>query len=628
MIEAGIRVIPLQEDKTPMKGFRWTEEVLSADEFKDLEGYYEKIGIACGKASDNIEVIDCDLKNDPGKEMFNMFIETVAYMNPELLPKLTVQSTINGGYHFIYKCLEIEGNKKLAKNAEGECVFETRGEGGYIVAAPSRGYKLKKDHSFENVQYITADERRLLHFVAKQLDLTPPEELPQIKEARKTGTGLSVFEDYNLNGDCTDIIKESWKYAGTRGQNVFFQRPGSKNKWGASYHVDKKVFYVFTSSSIFDQDKGYNNSQIYTKLKCNGDYKQSYIELKALGYGKDWKPLNEGLDFIKGSEKEPVDYKNFILDVDCDDQYIEDFRNGVIKPGLSFGYSDLDKHLVYKQSDYVLFIGFANVGKTTAILYLLTIICSKYPGQKWLLYVSENFTGMVKIIIMEFYLRMNIKSMGADDLIMGKKFLKDHFVFLNIDEGYTLRDLLSITEQVNAETPLTGVFIDPYSMILEEKSRDSFTYHNEMQNLVHRFKRKTKISPWISIHAISEAARKKDKDGFPVAPGQNDALFGVQFSGRADEVVTIHRLTKHPTRWNETEIHVHKVKETKTGGSPTPEGEPIILTMMPGGFKFINSLNEDPFDSSTYNRLQPNLKFDGNINERIEGKSIEEDVPF
>jgi len=623
LLDSGLRVIPLQADKRPMRGFSWNQDALSIAEFEELSEFYQKIGIACGRVSGGVEVIDCDLKNDPNGLMFSTFVETVKYMNPGLPEKLTVQSTMNGGYHLIYKCEKIEGNKKLAKNKAGECVFETRGEGGYIVAAPSEGYSLAPNHSFATIGYISPEERDLLFFVAKQLDESPIPELPQVKEARKIGTGLSVFEDYNINGDCSQAIEESWKRVGFHNGNIFYQRPGSKNKWGATYHVDKKVFYVFTSSSSFDQDKGYNNSQVYTTLKCGGDYKQSFAELKALGYGKDWKPNENSLGFVAETEKAPIDYKKYILADDVDDKYIDDFRNGLIEPGLKFGFSDLDNHFLYKQGDYVLFIGFANVGKTTVIIYLLTLLCSRYKNQKWIIYASENMTAMIKIIAMEFYVQMTIKSMGESDLANGKKFIKDHFVFINIDEPYTMASILSIAEQYNEESKLTGIFIDPYSMLVQEKNRDSFAYNNEVQNLVHRFKRKTGISPWISIHAISEAARKKDKDGFTVAPGQNDALYGVQFAGRADEVVSIHRLTKHPVRWNESEIHVHKTKDTKTGGKPTPEGEPVILTMLPGGFKFINVLNEDPFDSSTYNRLQPNLKFSGDINERIESNNAD-----
>lgn len=621
--------MPLQADKRPMLGFHWKDEVMSLSDFEDLQGSYEKIGMACGAASGGVEVIDCDLKNDPDKIIFNEFIETVKYMDPDLLPKLCVQGTMNGGFHFVYKCEAIEGNKKLARNTSKECVLETRGEGGYVVIAPSPGYKLKAGSSLTAIPTITAEERELLFFVARQVDRAPMEELPQIKDAKKKGTGLSVFEDYNENGDCSEVIAESWKRVGAHNGNTFYQRPGSKNKWGATYHGGLRVFYVFTSSTEFSQDKGYNNAQVYTLLKCGGDYKRSYAELKALGYGKDWRPDNEGLDFIKDSqEKQEIDYDKFILADDADDEFIRDTRDGKIIKGLSYGFSDLDKHLVYKQGNYELFIGMANVGKTTVIDYLLSILCSKYPSQLWLMFVSENDTGAVKIDLMEFRMKKNLKAMSESELELAKQWIRDHFIFLTIDVLYTLRTILDIATHINETRKLTGLFIDPYSMLAMEKNYNSYDYHGEMQNLIHTFKRKTKISPWISIHAVSEAARKKDKDGFPVAPSQGDALFGIQFAGRADEVITIHRLIKHPERWMDSQIHVHKVKYTKTGGSPTPEGEPIILTMLPGGAEFRNELGEDPFDSGTYNRLQPNLNFSGDVNDRIEGNKVEQDVPF
>jgi len=636
-IASGLRIIPLQADKSPMKGFRWKDDVMTADDFENLDGEWKKIGLACGKVSGSIEVIDCDIKGlSDNKVIFDEFVATVMYMQPDLMPKITVQGTMNGGFHFIYRCEKIEGNKKLSgrlatayelqekPHEKVKTVLETRGEGGYIVVAPSEGYKMKTGCSLTTIQTISPEERDLLFFVARQVDRVPPEELPQVREAKKTGTGLSVFEDYNQNASIEDLIESSgWKRVGAHGGNIFYQRPGSANKWGATYHTEKKVFYVFTSSSEFQPEKGYNNVQVYTTFKCNGDYKKSSAELRSQGYGKDWKPDND-LGFIQSDE--PQNYDKYILADDADDQYIDDTRNGLIKPGLSFGFSDLDKHFVYKQGDYVLYIGMANVGKTTLVCYLLVILCTKYPGHRWLMFTSENATARTKIDLMEFHMQKNIKSMTDDELRQAKQWIRKHFIFLTVDELYTLQILLDVARNEHSKEPLTGVFIDPYSMLSEERGVNGFQYHGECQNKIHIFKRKTGISPWVSIHAHSEAARAKDKDGFPKPPGTNDALHGVAFAGRADEVITVHRLIKHPERWMETQLHVHKVKDTKTGGSPTPEGEPIILRMLPGGAKYENELRESPFDSSTYGRLQPNTLFDGNINERIEPESS--DVPF
>lgn len=627
-IGAGIRVIPLQADKRPMLGFHWKDEIMTADDFENLAGNYEKIGMACGVVSGGVEVIDCDLKNDPDKSIFNEFMGITEYMCPGLLSRLTVQSTMSGGYHFVYKCETIEGNKKLARNSKNECVLETRGEGGYIVIAPSPGYFLKKGNCFTTIQAISTEERELLFYAARQVDRMPIEELPQIREAKKKGTGLSVFEDYNENGNCAEVIEESWKPVGHHGDNTFYQRPGSKNKWGATYHVGKKVFYVFTSSSAFTPDKGYNNAQVYTLLKCGGDYKRSYQELKALGYGKDWRPDNEGLMGLI-EDKPEVDYDQYILGADADDKMIADIRDGLVPEGLSFGYSDLDKYFVYKQSDYVLFIGLPNVGKTTVVCFLLAILCCKYGG-RWLIFVSENKTARTKIHLMEFYKQMKLKAMSESDLQDAKQWVKEHFVFLKIDKMYTLRLVLDIAKHELTKYALTGLFIDPYAILAQEKNYNGFEYQSDMQTLINIFKQETNMSVWISIHTISEAARNKDKEGNTVAPRQTDAPFGNQMAGRADEVVTIHRLIKHPERWMNSEIHVHKVKEWETGGKPTPTDEPVILRMLPGGYAFRNELDENPFDSGSYGKLQPNLRFSGDINATIEGNKneVEEELPF
>ncbi len=71
------------------------------------------IGIVCGKISNNLEVIDIDCKYDLTGKLFSDYKNLIAGEDIDLLKKLVVQKTTNDGYHFFYKCDQIEGNKKL-----------------------------------------------------------------------------------------------------------------------------------------------------------------------------------------------------------------------------------------------------------------------------------------------------------------------------------------------------------------------------------------------------------------------------------------------------------------------------------------------------------------------------------
>lgn len=105
----GLSVIRTGKDKRAFdKWAQYREEESSIDLWHDhylSSGY---IGIICGKISGNLEVLDFDLKNDPEKTIYDEFVKLVP---EELISRLVCQSTINGGYHLIYRCSEkVDGN--------------------------------------------------------------------------------------------------------------------------------------------------------------------------------------------------------------------------------------------------------------------------------------------------------------------------------------------------------------------------------------------------------------------------------------------------------------------------------------------------------------------------------------
>ena len=52
---------------------------------------------------------------------------------------------------------------------------------------------------------------------------------------------------------------------------------------------------------------------------------------------------------------------------------IFDIKEGRIQEGLKIGIPDIDEYIRFKQGNFNLVIGHANVGKTTVICYLLTL---------------------------------------------------------------------------------------------------------------------------------------------------------------------------------------------------------------------------------------------------------------
>ena len=88
---------------------------------------------------------------------------------------------------------------------------------------------------------------------------------------------------------------------------------------------------------------------------------------------------------------------------------------------------------------------------------------------------------------------------------------------------------------------------------------------------------------------------------------------------RADCFITIHRKVQAPDTQTKktTELHIRKVRETETGGEPTPIDEPITLVMNTQGTGFRMSTTQkslfsdisNDFDKYSSFHIQPNLDF-------------------
>ena len=305
----GLSIIPIGRDKIPMRS--WTinqkEIIIPGQEFDNCES----IGLVCGSVSGNIITIDIDLKYDITGTLYEDYKKEINLCDSTLLKKLTVQKTKNNGYHFIFRCKEIEGNLKLAnryvtkdeqeKNPKEKIkvLIETRGNLGYIIVAPSEGYNVVYG-SFESIQEITPEQKQILYDCAKIFNEVREQKKDEHKqkEAIKTDwVGITAFDDYNKRGDVLGLLEKSgWKYVREFGDNIYLLRPGGEGKWSATWNEKLRIFYCFTSSSEFTQNTGYNPIQVYCYLNCNGDYSNAAKELYQLGFGERQKRKEEKKD--------------------------------------------------------------------------------------------------------------------------------------------------------------------------------------------------------------------------------------------------------------------------------------------------------------------------------------------
>lgn len=300
-LKLGISIIPVRDKdqqlqdgtiiprKSPYgKWKKHQSEIITEGELFHLMEKFDTtaIGMIGGKISGNLEIIDIDVKNWPGIDA--MLFSDIQSLYPDLFNKLRIHKTPSGGFHIPYRIKDHEpdGNLKLAyKDGQKEAALETRGEGGFVVAPPSLNYTI---HKANNIPTITWAERCSIISLCQSYN-------QKVKIVATTTTNKghndyyseNPFEHFNGSNEGSLVLtKYGWNVLKESSKFIWFTRPDKNNGVSASYNKDRKVFFIFTSSTQFEPAKGYTPSTALAMLQFNSDKKSTFRYLIDNGYGK------------------------------------------------------------------------------------------------------------------------------------------------------------------------------------------------------------------------------------------------------------------------------------------------------------------------------------------------------
>lgn len=585
----GIQIVPINDKKAPI-----INEWQNTKAVHDLSSCYG-IGLVCGEISGNVEVLDLDLKYDLTGKLYDDYKSTVHQLDSTLLPKLVVQKTVSGGYHFIYRCELIQGNQKLAsryateaekqKGEKTKVLLETRGDRGQIACWPTKGYEIVYG-SFDKIQTITVEQREILFNVAYSFnEVLKPHVHKEVKQRKQT-KGLTSIEDYNERADVVELLEShGWKAVGRKGSKILLRRPGdTKANHSGNYDEEKKWFSVFSTSTEFESQTPYLPYAVYTLLECGGDFKLTPKKLYDLGYGDREEEIRQNNISVPSVIDTSDDDLSFLaVEVDYAD-YIHRWRTGTFEMGKTTGIDELDKFFVFKEGNLVIINGLDNVGKST-VIWFFSIIASLYHRWPCLIFSSENVTGSVIRKLIEFYWCEPITTINDMKYKQAHAHIKKYFDIIKVKDClYNYRDILNMHTKASKKKPYKMLMIDPYNSLkvdIPAKSKqDYYNYHYEAASVLQQYGKQNNLSIYLNCHVGTVGARNLDKDGFVKAPQKADTEMGVMFANKADDFLTIHRVTQHETDWNLVEIHVRKIKETETGGRLTPMFKPVKLKMI------------------------------------------------
>lgn len=281
---AGISIVPIHPhdpergDKRP--AISWKKLQTQRLASNDIDTWFTTgeygIGVIMGHISGGLMMIELE-----GKAA-NTLTDLITLANDSGLADLWHrmfgwwETTPTGGYHwYIYVPDNEHGNRKLARDADGRVLAETRENGGYSVVAPLDGEHFH--HTGQGAWSLlqggpttagtfTLDELEDLLTVFRTLDQTPTPQPTQTPVVRDLHAGVTPGDDYETQTSWADILTpHGWAPVFTRGTETFWRRPGKKTGISAStgHATDRDRLYVWSTSTAFEAETPYTKFGAY-----------------------------------------------------------------------------------------------------------------------------------------------------------------------------------------------------------------------------------------------------------------------------------------------------------------------------------------------------------------------------
>lgn len=148
------------------------------------------------------------------------------------------------------------------------------GYGVTIDSAPS---------SVVSLRGISYDSSPHVNPMAEVLERYHIEPIKQHRTMFNADGSTPAWEQYNATTDFeTVLFNHGWKTAQQKGHKTRYTRPSKSGGISAEFDADKRVFYVFTSSTQFDAGKGYSPFAVLAILEHGGNYRDASKALNQI----------------------------------------------------------------------------------------------------------------------------------------------------------------------------------------------------------------------------------------------------------------------------------------------------------------------------------------------------------
>jgi hypothetical protein len=314
--DAGCSVVPARTDGSKAPIGSWKQyQVTRPTRDEVIEWFkdgHEGIGIITGSVSGNLEMLEaegCAVHDGLFEQAKDLAINSGLEEIWNVLVSGYVEMTPSGGLHFLYRIADepVPGNTKVARrpgeNDSVQVLFETRGQGGFVVTAPSQGATHPSGNPWvlltgspATIPMFSMEEREAIHTVFKTLDSMPARDsfataLLNSSQSDESKPGT----DFNNKATWDEIlIPVGWTKGYTAKGHTLWTRPNKSSSLGysASSKEETGNLYVFSTSTIFEAEKPYSKFAAYAAIHHGNDFKAAARDLRAKGYGAPLPTLN------------------------------------------------------------------------------------------------------------------------------------------------------------------------------------------------------------------------------------------------------------------------------------------------------------------------------------------------
>lgn len=261
-------------------------------------------------------------------------------------------------------------------------------------------------------------------------------------------------------------------------------------------------------------------------------------------------------------------------------EYLNAYKDGKIPQGLPIGCL-LDDYLRFKKAQSNIILGHDNVGKTDWTIWYMLALSSQHD-LKWVVWVGENNPAQVVRKLIQMYSGRPFMDLTHKEIRRYEMKMEYWFTFVDNKKLYTPDDMIDIFSNTKAD----GCLMDPFTGLDRSMQyADNYSFMNKTR----LFCNQTDKTLYIVTHPNTESGRASmiypqghDWFGHLMPPMKAHIEGGKPFLNRVDDMIVIHRLTKHMDMKYMTMINVEKVKNNETGGEQTLKDRPVMFNFNHG----------------------------------------------